>query len=330
MPWSVNTAKECSEGTAMSNLHKKITLRDATLREGLDTPTVNFSLEQKLIISRLLDRAGIPEIEIAAPGNFLNDLVFAEALAREGLDIKKSGLIYAGNPSCPEQIEKASMLLDRVDILMPLSPARKPYDYETKIRLLLEALEYGLAQKAHVGVGFPHATQVESAVLLEIGGMAVKKGADRVTVYDTNGSSDPFFVHDLIKKIKKDLSVPVFFHGHNDLGLAGANSLAAVYAGAEGLDLTVNGLGDRAGNASLEQLAMALYLRGFETGISLKGLVQLSKAVEKESGIPQSKLAPVAGEFVFSHKSPGHMEHPELFEAFDPGLIGRDRALIQR
>jgi len=314
----------------MSNPRKKIIVRDSTLREGLDTPSVNFSLEQKLMIARLLDKAGIPEIEIAAPGNFLDDLEFAQALAKERLNVKPSGLIYAYNPSCREEIRMASGLLRRFDILMPLSPRRKPYDYGTKTKLLLETLEYALSRNTHIGVGFPHATQVESDILLEIGKKAANKGAERITVYDTNGSSDPFYIHDLIRNLIKDLDVPVFFHGHNDLGLAAANSLAAVYAGAEGLDLTVNGLGDRAGNSSLEQVAVALYLKGFETGISLKDLMLLSKTVEIESGIPMSKLAPVAGEFVFSHKSPSHIEYPELFEAFDPGLIGNDRSLIKK
>jgi isopropylmalate/homocitrate/citramalate synthase len=314
----------------MPDPHKKIIVRDSTLREGLDTPSVSFSLEQRLMIARLLDKAGIPEIEIAAPGNFLDDLEFAQALTKERPDLKPSGLIYASNPSCREEIRMASGLLSRIDILMPLSPRRKPYDYETKTRLLLETLEYALSQNTHTGVGFPHATRAGSDTLLEIGKKAADKGAARITVYDTNGSSDPFYVHDLIGKLKKDLDVPVFFHGHNDLGLAAANSLAAVYAGADGLDLTVNGLGDRAGNASLEQIAVALYLRGFETGISLKDLMPLSQLVEKVSGIALSKLAPVVGKFAFSHKSPGHMEFPELFEAFDPGLIGKERSVTKK
>ena len=128
--------------------------------------------------------------------------------------------------------------------------------------------------------------------------------------------------------MKAHIGVPVFFHGHNDLGLAAANAFAAVRAGADGLDVTVNGLGDRAGNASLEQVAMILHLRGIRTGIRLETLTRLSGAVGRESGIAVSPLAPVVGAFVATHKSPGHLEIPELFEAFDPALVGVRRNIM--
>jgi len=106
--------------------------------------------------------------------------------------------------------------------------------------------------------------------------------------------------------------------------MATANSLAAVLAGADGLDVTVNGLGDRAGNASLEQVLLNLSRRGIETGISTAGIKGLSQLVERLSGIPVPELAPVVGEFVFTHKSPGHQGITRLFEAFDPELLDRD------
>jgi len=134
----------------------------------------------------------------------------------------------------------------------------------------------------------------------------------------------------LIKKLKEALEVPLFFHGHNDLGMGTANSLAAVYAGADGLDVTINGLGDRAGNASLEQVVLSLHLKGFETGIILKDLKSLSESVEEASGLRVSKLAPVVGSHVFIHKSPGHLESPDLFEAFDPQLVGSKRELTNK
>jgi isopropylmalate/homocitrate/citramalate synthase len=213
---------------------------------------------------------------------------------------------------------------------MPVSPKRKPYDRNGKIKHLLKTLTFSLQYLPDVGVGFPHSTQTEISFLLEIGLESVKKGAKRITIYDTNGSSDPFSIYDLIKQLKRGINVPLFFHGHNDLGLATANSLAAVYAGADGLDVTVNGLGDRAGNASLEQVVLNLYVKGFDTGIVLRDLRKLSKTIEEESGIKIFKLAPVVGEKIFIHKSPGHLENPELFEAFDPELISSKRELTNK
>lgn len=178
-------------------------------------------------------------------------------------------------------------------------------------------------------MGFPHSTQTECSFVLEIAQQAVRRGAGRVTVYDTNGSSDPFAIHELITSLKRDLRAPLFFHAHNDLGMATANSLAAVFAGAEGLDATINGLGDRAGNCSLEQAALALHLKGYSTGIALEELISLSEVVAAESGVPVSRIAPVVGEEIFGHKSPAHLDIPELFEAYDPSLVGFQRRLVQ-
>ena len=309
----------------MVNNPKSVVIRDSTLREGLDTPGVAFSLEQKVKIARLLDKANVPEIEIAAPSNVLGDLELAKKLDDEGLQIKTSGLIYSYNPRSREEIKEASKSLDRIDILMPLSPKRKPHDSKEKRMLLAKVLEDALRFHSDVGAGFPHSSVVEPEFLLEIGHDAVQHGAGRITIYDTNGSSDPFEVYDPIKGLKKELSVSLFFHGHNDLGLASANALSAIHAGADGLDVTINGLGDRAGNASLEQVVLALHLRGIETGVVLKDVPRMSKIVEEASGIDLSKLAPVVGEYVFCHESPSHLENPELFEAFDPKLIGSHR-----
>ncbi len=306
---------------------KKTIIRDSTLREGEDVVGVNFPLEKKLKIAQYLDKAQVPEIEVVAPGKVFEDLEFVKRLKEKQLQIRTSGLVYVYNPRCQEEIEEMSRSLDRFDLLMPVSPKRKPCDRNGKIKHLLKALAFSLQYLTDVGVGFPHSTQTEITFLLEIGLESVKKGAKRVTLYDTNGIFDPFTVYDLIKQLKKGLRVPLFFHGHNDLGLATANSLAAVYAGADGLDVTVNGLGDRAGNASLEQVVLNLYVKGFDTGIGLQDLKKLSKTIEEESGIKVSKLAPVVGEKIFIHKSPSHLENPELFEAFDPELVGSKRKL---
>lgn len=311
----------------MVNSSKKVIIKDSTLREGLDVPNVNFSLEQKLKIAKLLDKANVPEIEVVAPSRVLKDLEFVKRLKDEGLRLRTSGLIYSYSSRCREEIEESSKHLSRFDLLMPVSPKRKPYTRDGKIGLLLEALSHSLTYQSDVGVGLPHSTQVEVEFLSEIGKEAVKRGAKRVTIYDTNGSSDPFAVSNLINELKKSLDVALFFHGHNDLGLATANSLAAVYAGADGLDVTVNGLGDRAGNCSFEQAVLALHLKGFNTGVMLEDLRRLSETVEKESGVEVSKLAPVVGEYIFSHKSPSHLGNPGLFEAFDPQIVDSYRKL---
>ena len=314
----------------MASLQKqRILFRDTTLREGLDTPHVAFTPEESLHIVRSLDRAAVPEIEMVAPSRVLQDLDMVKRVKDEGLEIMTSGLIYAHSPDSEKEIEEASRHLDRFDLLMPVSFERRPFEGEEKCQRLFQALETATGLHKEVGVGFPHSTQAEPDFLREISEESVKRGALRLTLYDTNGGADPLQVYDQVGSLRKKIKGMIFFHGHNDLGLAVANSLSAVYAGADGLDTTVNGLGDRAGNASFEQVAVALHLRGVPTGVHLSQVTVLSKIVEEASGVALSKLAPVVGEYVFCHKSPSHLEKPELFEAFDPELIGRGRKLSE-
>jgi len=313
----------------MAEIARKVILKDSTLREGLDTPGVTFTAGEKEEIAVLLAEAKVHEIEIVAPSRVLEDLKFAARLKEKSVKIRTSGLIYASNPDCREEIEKASMSLDRFDLLMPVCEERRPREREEKIRILLDALADAKRFRADVGAGFPHSTQTEIELLLAIGKEAVRAGAQRVTVYDTNGSADPFEIYNLIMRLRKELRISICFHGHNDLGLAGANALAAVYAGADVLDITINGLGDRAGNASLEQVTLALYLKGIDTKVQLNDVVRLSRAVEKASGVSVPNLAPIVGKYCFCHKSPSHLEKPGLFEAFDPWLIGSVRSLTK-
>jgi isopropylmalate/homocitrate/citramalate synthase len=311
----------------VTDLVNRIILRDSTLREGQDTPGVSFSPAQKLTIACALQEAGVAEIEIVAPSRVLRDLEAVKKIRDSGLQVETSGLIYAYSPRITEEIKSAGKCLHRFDLLMPVSPKREPYDRQAKTTMLLDALEAALSCESRVGVGFPHSTQTAVEFLVEIAHKAVERGAERLTIYDTNGSAEPFLVGGLIGRIRKEFQVPVFFHGHNDLGLATANALAAVRSGANGLDVTVNGLGDRAGNAALEQVVVGLHLAGYSTGIAPDQLKPLSELVEKESGVELSKLAPIVGEFVAHHKSASHLKNPSLFEAYDPSLVGDHRKL---
>jgi isopropylmalate/homocitrate/citramalate synthase len=208
---------------------------------------------------------------------------------------------------------------------MPLSPGRPPLDPGEKCRRTVEAARAAQDIHPRAGVGFPHATQAEIGFLEDICGQAAREGVERITLYDTNGGSDPFEVLERVSRVREAAGVPIGFHAHNDLGMATANSLAAVRAGATCLDVTVNGLGDRAGNASLEQVAVALSVRGVDLGLRLELLKELSTAVEAMTGVPVSPLAPVVGSFAFVHKSPNHLGRSHLFEAFDPSLVRAQR-----
>lgn len=307
----------------------KVVLKDSTMREGQDVPGVALDPDRKKVLLRKLGDAQIPEAELVAPGHFDRDLDFVREFGKAGGSVKSSGLIYGNGSSWRAQILKAKGVLDRVDILMPLSDLRPPADRGAKSRQMRDALRGAIDILGDVGVGFPHATQVERRFLLEMCDSAVQSGVKRITLYDTNGSSDPWAVAGLVEKVRELAEVEICFHAHNDLGMATANSIAAVRAGATCLDVTVNGLGDRAGNASLEQVAMVLHAMGVHHDLRLDRLLDLSRTVEAMTHLPTSKLAPIVGEFVFRHKSPSHLEFPALFEAFDPALVGGVRSVCE-
>jgi homocitrate synthase NifV len=302
-----------------------IRFRDATLREGLDTPGVCFSTEQRVRIARALEAAGVREAEVVAPSRVLADLEVVRELKRMGLKLKLSGLIYSAAKECANEIQESALALDRFDLLMPLSRKRAPAEPTEKEKVLLQAVEAASKVRCDFGVGFPHAFQADEAFVMDLAEEAVRRGGRRVTLYDTNGSVDARTVQRLVGQIKTRVNSELFFHGHNDLGMATANSLAAVREGADGLDVTVNGLGDRAGNAALEQVAAVLYAKGYESELALAEIRQLCATVANESGVAISKLAPVVGEYVYWHRSPSHLSVPGLFEAIDPELFGSSR-----
>jgi homocitrate synthase NifV len=306
-----------------------VLLKDSTLREGQDVPGVSLDRDRKRALLKMLAEVRIREVELVAPGHFERDLDFVKESGAAELRILSSGLIYGNGPDFREQIGKTKGVLDRVDILAPLSDGRPPADRSEKSRRMREALRVAIDNLGDVGVGFPHATQVEQRFLLEMCDEAVRAGAKRITLYDTNGSSDPWAVAGLVESVREVTEIGICFHAHNDLGMATANSIAAVRAGATCLDVTVNGLGDRAGNASLEQVALVLHAMGVGHGLRLSMLRDLSRAVESMTLVPVSKLAPIVGEFVFRHKSPSHLATPALFEAFDPALVGAVRSVCE-
>jgi homocitrate synthase NifV len=304
---------------------KPVTLRDCTLREGRDVPGVAFTWEQVLSIAALLAEARVPELEVVAPAHVEEDVVWAARLREAALGVRVSGLVYAAGAECRAHLADVGAAADRCEVLMPLAAARVPHERGAKQRAMTAALDHAASLGVTAGAGFPHAFQVEPELVCDMCAAAAGAGADRVTIYDTNGSADPFAVFALIARAKQTVRLPVFFHGHNDLGLATANAYAAARAGADGLDVTVNGLGDRAGNASLEQVAVLLHLRGLDTGIVLPALEALSDRVARESGVPVPPLAPIVGAFAATHVSPGHMEALGAFEAFDAALVGLER-----
>ncbi len=304
-----------------------VALRDVTLRDGLDTPGVALTRDQRAMIAWALATTGVRELEVVAPGRVRADIGIAASIRDIGTPVQLSGLVHAFAPTAEQDVFATVGVLDHIDLLMPLAATRTPAEIEAKCERLLEMITMARNVGADAGVGFPNATQADPQVVADLAAAAATAGATRVSLYDTNGSATPTTVRSLIAAVGRGVAVAIYYHGHNDLGLATANALAAVDAGADGLDVTVNGLGDRAGNASLEQVSLALTLAGRHTGVVLAELQGLSALVARESGVPVSPLAPVVGRFAVMHQSLINLPYPELLEAYDPAVVGVARTL---
>ena len=311
-------------------------LLDSTLREGEQTPGVSFTVEQKLEIARLLDEAGVTMIEAGHP-NVAPDV--REAVRRI-IGLKREGVIrraeiVAHSRAVRTDIDVAAELEpDRIAVFYGVSDIHLRYKHrktrEEALSIIGEIVEYARSYGVKVRFTAEDATRADYGFLVEAVRTARDAGADRVSVADTVGIATPYGVRRLFESLRRDVpGVEFDVHAHNDLGLAVANSLAAVEGGATIIHVTVNGLGERAGIAPLEQVAVALRRHYGVDVVDLKLLPRLSRLVERYSGVPIPPTAPVVGENAFTHKAGVHvagvLANPETYEAYPPSWVGRSR-----
>jgi len=184
-----------------------------------------------------------------------------------------------------------------------------------------------------VTVGFEDASRADAGFLAQAAQLAQRCGAVRVRYADTLGLLDPFQTHQRIQHLRAAIDIGIEMHAHNDLGLANANTLAAVLAGATHASTTVNGLGERAGNAAMEEVVMALrHLYGIDCGIHTAALPAISQLVAQASGRPIAAGKSIVGAAVFSHESGIHVDgllkDRRNYEAFAPEELGRCHQLV--
>lgn len=307
-----------------------IEICDVTLRDGEQTPGVSFTCEEKARIAEVLDQIGVEVIEAGFPATSPYEKRCVSTVAGLGLNARICCLARARTGDVDAAIESD---VDMVSIFIPTSELHIRHKFhKPREQVLAEALEmidYTHDHGLEVRFAAEDASRTDLPFLLEVYRQGEGHGADLLSFADTVGALTPLQMFRTMKKIVSAVGKPVCAHCHNDMGLATANTITAAEAGAFQLHTTVNGIGERAGNASLEEVLVALHMRGGVRRYDLSHLVPLSGMVAQYSGIQVDKMKPVVGDHAFRHESGIHiaaiLEDPDTYEFFPPGLVGAER-----
>ncbi len=303
---------------------------DTTLRDGEQAPGVVFSSAEKIEIACLLAGAGVNELEVGYPAISGEE----RSTIRDIVALKLPVRLTSWARAKWQDIEDACICgTEAIHISFPVSALYLELmerDYSWVQEQLQELIPRAKKYFDVVSVGAQDATRAEPELLKRFVLDAEACGADRVRIADTVGIATPSSVIKLVSVLQSASHTALEFHAHNDLGMATANAYTALEAGCQAVSVSVTGLGERAGNAALEELAIALKLSGkYKTGIDTRKLSHLCTAVSKASGRAIEDQKPVVGKSAFQHESGIHcsalLKHPLSYQPFLPDEIGRDK-----
>lgn len=309
---------------------------DSTLREGEQTAGVTFSFQQKLDIVRCLSAVGIDEIELGVASPRSPELF---SLVAEASRISQGACRISLWSRClVEDIKFAQYCKpDTLSLSMPVSDIHLQEKLHRDRKWVLENLDRSITCALQCGfttvsVGLEDATRADPDFIRQAAETVAASGASRLRLADTLGIASPGTITRLVKEIKKAISISVGVHTHNDFGMATANAIAALEAGAVWADATVLGLGERAGNCRLEEIVGYLTLeKGFDR-YRLEELQTLSRLVSRAVRIPIPVNRPVVGDAIFTCESGLHvhglLQNSSTYEPYEPERIGRKRTLL--
>ncbi len=311
-----------------------VKLDDTTLRDGEQTAGVVFTNAEKVAIAKMLDEIGIDQIEAGIPimGGAEREVI--EEIAHLGLRASVLGWNRANVADIQASIDCG---VDAVAI----SIATSDIHIETKLQkdrawvldCIRESVAFAKSHGVYVSVNAEDASRTSFEFLLEYAAAAKAEGADRLRFCDTIGIMEPFRTYKVVKELIEHTGLEVEMHTHNDFGMAVANAIAGIHGGATWVNVTIGGLGERAGNAALEEVVMALkYLEGFDLEFDTKRFTEVVDYVMTAAGRTVPAWKPVVGSNMFAHESGIHadgiIKNPKTYEVFSPDEVGGERQIV--
>ncbi|WP_419750896.1 homocitrate synthase [Terrisporobacter petrolearius] len=313
---------------------KEIKIVDTTLRDGEQTAGVAFANHEKVTIAQTLSDMGIDQLEVGIPTMGGDEKATIKAICKRNLNSS----IMAWNRAVITDIEQSiDCGVDAVAISLSVSDIHIEHKLKKSRQWVLDnmynAVTYAKKNGLYISVNGEDASRADTDFLIEFINLAKEAGADRFRYCDTVGVMEPFTIRDTIEKIHKATNFDIEMHTHNDFGMATANAIAGIVGGANHIGVTVNGLGERAGNAALEEVIMALKIvYGYETDIDTTKFREISKYVSQASGRQLPDWKAIVGINMFRHESgihaDGAMKNPKNYEAFDPSEVGLERQIV--
>jgi len=313
---------------------RKIVIVDTTLRDGEQTAGVVFANREKLRIAKFLDELGVDQIEAGIPVMGGDEKEAITAICKAGL---RASIMGWNRPVLKDIEASLECGVDAVAISISTSDIHIKYKLKTTrewvIEQMVNATLFAKKEGMEISVNAEDASRSDMDFLLQFAKAAKEAGANRLRYCDTVGIMDPFTISERIKQIRDNVDIDIEMHTHNDFGMATANTIAGVKAGANYAGVTIMGLGERAGNAALEEVVMALkHLFDINLNFKTEMFVEVAEYVSRASGRELPAWKAIVGSNMFAHESGIHsdgiIKNPKTYEAYAPEEVGLERQIV--